>query len=188
ESATIYQARHGKLTKLRSVSAMHSIGILYSLVTLHLGFDFNADEYKIMGLAPYGNAARFRQFFEKAVELQPNGSLRIPVLTMNGVGEDRENYRASRRFLETKLGPKRGKDEEMRSHHRDIAAALQECLQRVMLHICAHFQKKTSLRKLALAGGVALNCTANGALVRSGLFDEVYIQPAAGDDGTALGA
>jgi carbamoyltransferase len=188
ESATIYQARDGKLTKLRSVSAMHSIGILYSLVTLHLGFDFNGDEYKIMGLAPYGNPARFRRFFEKAVELQPNGSLRIPLLTMNGVGEDRENYRASRRFLETELGPKRGKDEEMCSHHRDIAAAVQECLERVMLHICAHFQKKTSLRHLGLAGGVALNCTANGALVKSGLFDEVYIQPAAGDDGTALGA
>jgi carbamoyltransferase len=188
ESATIYHAHAGKLTKLRSISAMHSIGVLYSLITLHLGFDFNGDEYKIMGLAPYGDPDRFRSFFQKAVELQPNGSIRIPALTVNRAGADHENYRTVRNDLDTELGRRRGKDEEITDGHRDLAAALQECLERVMLHICGHFQREMALRRLALAGGVALNCTANGALVRSGLFEDVYIQPAAGDDGTALGA
>jgi carbamoyltransferase len=188
ESATIYHARGGRLKKLRSISAAHSIGILYSLITMHLGFDFNGDEYKIMGLAPYGRPEHFRTFFEKAVEFQPNGEIRIPILSLNRTREERENYRASRRFLETELGPKRKPDEEITDFHRDVAAALQECLEKAMLHICGYFQKQTSLRRLALAGGVALNCTANGTMVRSGLFDEIYVQPAAGDDGAALGA
>lgn len=188
ESATIYHARGGKLKKLRSISASHSIGILYSLITLHLGFDFNGDEYKIMGLAPYGCPAKFRPFFEKAVEFLPDGAIRIPLLSLNSSAEERENYRASRRFFDSELGPRRKKDDEVTDHHRDIAAALQECLEKAMLHICRHFQKETSSRRLALAGGVALNCTVNGSLVRSGLFDEIYVQPAAGDDGTALGA
>jgi carbamoyltransferase len=188
DSATIYHAREGSLKKLRSISASHSIGILYSLITLHLGFDFNGDEYKIMGLAPYGRPGRFRPFFEKAVELLPNGSIKIPALTLSRGAEDRENYRASRRFFETALGPRRHSDDEITDDHRDIAAALQECLEKTMLHICGYFQKQTSLRRLGLAGGVALNCAANGVLVRSGMFDEVYVQPAAGDDGAALGA
>jgi carbamoyltransferase len=188
ESATVYHAQGGKLKKLRSISASHSIGILYSLVTMHLGFDFNGDEYKIMGLAPYGRPERFRAFFEKAVELLPDGAIRIPILSLNRAGEERENYRASRRCLETDLGRGRRKDEEVTDDHRDIAAALQECLDRTMLHVCSYFQKQTSLRRLALAGGVALNCTSNGNLVRSGTFEEIYVQPAAGDDGAALGA
>jgi carbamoyltransferase len=188
ESATIYHASDGKLKKLHSISAANSIGILYSLVTMHLGFDFNGDEYKIMGLAPYGCPERFRAFFDGAVEFQPNGGVRIPILSLNRPGEERDNYRASRRRLEAELGPVRKKDEEITDHHRNIAAALQECLEKTMHHICSYFQKQTSLRRLALAGGVALNCTSNGSLVRSGLFDEIYVQPAAGDDGAALGA
>jgi carbamoyltransferase len=161
---------------------------MYSLITMHLGFDFNGDEYKIMGLAPYGSPERFRAFFERAVEFLPNGAIRIPILSLNRPGEERENYRESRRRLEAELGPRRKNDERITDHHRDIAAALQECLEKTMHHICGYFQKQTSLRRLALAGGVALNCTSNGSLVRSGLFDEVYVQPAAGDDGAALGA
>jgi carbamoyltransferase len=188
ESATVYHASGGKLKKLRSISARDSVGILYSLVTMHLGFDFNGDEYKVMGLAPYGHPEKFRSFFEKAVELRPNGSIRIPILSMNHGSEERENYRTSRRTLEAELGPRRKKDDEITDRHCDLAAALQECLERTMLHICSYFQNTTSLRRLAMAGGVALNCTVNGSLVRSGIFDEIYVQPAAGDDGTALGA
>src|SRR5437773_6813880 len=77
-SASIYHAKDNKLQKLHHISANDSIGILYSLVTLHLGFDFNSDEYKIMGLAPYGNPARFRSFFDHAVVLEPNGSIQVP--------------------------------------------------------------------------------------------------------------
>ena len=188
QSVTVYDANSGKLQKLREVSANDSIGILYSLVTLHLGFDFNADEYKIMGLAPYGNPERYRHFFDEVVELRPNGSIRIPILHSNRSREERENYLVTRNYLCVNLIPERQPDDPISDAHRDVAAALQQCLNRATLHICKHFGETTGLRRLALAGGVALNCTANGALMRSGAFDEIYIQPAAGDDGAGLGA
>jgi carbamoyltransferase len=188
QSASVYHASHGRLEKLCEISARDSIGILYSILTLHLGFDFNADEYKIMGLAPYGNPERFRPFFERAVELRPDGTIRIPLLRLNRSRDERENYLATRRYLADYLIPPRNPNDEIGDEHRDVAAALQECLDRVMLHMCGQFGKRTGLRKLALAGGVALNCTANGKLVQSGMFDEVFVQPAAGDDGSALGA
>ena len=189
QSATVYRARGGRLEKIHEISARDSVGILYSLITLHLGFDFNSDEYKIMGLAPYGDpSSRFRAFFDRAVELGSGGSIRIPALHLNRTHEDRERHTATRRYLAENLAPERLPADEIEGAHRDIAAALQECLDRAMLHLCGHFAKTTGLRRLALAGGVALNCTANGRLMRSGLFDEIYIQPAAGDDGSALGA
>jgi carbamoyltransferase len=187
-SATAYHAHGNQIDKLQEITAKDSIGILYSVITLHLGFDFNSDEYKIMGLAPYGNPARYRHFFEQAVELLDNGTIKIPILRLNEQREDRETYGATRRYLEEHLVPKRTPDSEITDDHRDVAAALQECLDKVMLHICGHFGRATGLRRLAMAGGVALNCTANGRLLQSGAFDEIYVQPAAGDDGTALGA
>jgi carbamoyltransferase len=188
QSLTVFQFRDGVLIKIREISANDSVGILYSLVTLHLGFDFNSDEYKIMGLAPYGNPARFRSFFEGAVELAADGAVRIPILRLNRSREERENYLATRRYLDEHLIARRAPEAEITHDHEDVAAALQECLDRTVLHVCGHFGKKTGLRRIALAGGVALNCTANGRLIDSGIFDEVYIQPAAGDDGSALGA
>ncbi|MGP8141761.1 MAG: carbamoyltransferase [Terriglobales bacterium] len=188
QSLTVFQFRGGEFKKLREIPANDSIGILYSLVTLHLGFDFNSDEYKIMGLAPYGDPTRFRAFFEKTVELRPDGSIRIPILRLNRSREERENYLATRAHLDEHLVARRAPDAEITQEHQDVAAALQECLDRVVLHVCGHFGKLTGMRRIALAGGVALNCTANGKLIDSGIFDEVYIQPAAGDDGTALGA
>jgi carbamoyltransferase len=187
-SATVYKAHHNQLEKLQEITAKDSIGILYSVITLHLGFDFNSDEYKIMGLAPYGDPSRYRRFFEEAVEFLDNGTIKIPALRMNNAREDRETYGATRRHLEQYLIPGRAPDAEIMDDHRDVAAALQECLDKVMLHICGHFGRATGLRRLAMAGGVALNCTANGRLLQSGIFDDIYVQPAAGDDGTALGA
>ncbi len=188
QSASIFHAHDGKLDKLHEISAQDSIGILYSLVTLHLGFDFNSDEYKIMGLAPYGDPRRFRSFFEQAVQRCPDGSIRVPTLRLNRSRDEREHYAASRKYLEENLIKERRPDHDITDDHCDVAAALQECLDEVMLHICGHFGKASGLRRVALAGGVALNCTANGRLMRSGLFDEIYVQPAAGDDGSALGA
>jgi carbamoyltransferase len=186
--ATIYHAREDELHPLQAISAKDSIGILYSVITLHLGFDFNSDEYKIMGLAPYGDPSRYRPFFEEAVELLDDGTIKIPVLRLDDTREDRETYGATRRYLEERLIPSRAPDADITDDHCDVAAALQECLDNVMLHICGHFGRKTGLRRLAMAGGVALNCTANGRLLQSGIFDEIYVQPAAGDDGSALGA
>ena len=169
ESSTIYSGNRGSLEKLRWISANDSIGILYSLVTLHLGFDFNADEYKIMGLAPYGDPARFRPFFEQAVELRADGTVRIPILRMNHTREERENFL---RYPPLPFGKTDRASVARRKAildvHRDLAAALQECLDRVVLHICGHFASTTGLRRLALAGGVALNCSANGKLFGRG--------------------
>jgi len=186
--ATVHEAKGGQLRRLLRVSARDSIGILYSLVTFHLGFDFNADEYKIMGLAPYGDPERFRAFFEREVHLLPDGGLEIPLLHLNQTPEDRRRYRSSRQVLCSQLGPARHPDEPITDRDRDVAAALQETLDRVMLHLCGHAAQVTGARRVALAGGVALNCTANGKLLTSGLFDDVYVQPASGDDGSALGA
>jgi carbamoyltransferase len=187
-STSVFEGRDGGLDRIAGFSAQDSIGIFYSLITLHLGFDFNSDEYKIMGLAPYGDPSRFRDFFAREVVLREDGSIRIPLLRLNKTRDERENYLASRDYLERHLIPARPPAAEIRPEHRDIAAGLQECLNHVLLHICGSFGRTTGLRRLAMAGGVALNCTANGHLLRAGIFDEVYVQPASGDDGTALGA
>jgi carbamoyltransferase len=107
---------------------------------------------------------------------------------MNRSRSERENYLATRDYLCRDLIKPRDPEAEITQEHRDVAAALQKCLDRVLLHVCAHFGKQTGMRRVALAGGVALNCTANGKLMQSNLFDEIFVQPAAGDDGSALGA
>ncbi len=187
-SASIYAASDGKLERLRQISALDSIGILYSLVTLHLGFDFNADEYKIMGLAPYGDPKRFRGFFDTAVKLTADGSISIPMLRLNQTRRELETWSQSRDYLTQYLIPERRPESAISNDHRDVAAALQECLDRTMLHISGHFGRVTGFKKLAMAGGVALNCTANGRLLQETDFEDIYVQPAAGDDGAALGA
>ena len=188
ESLSVYDFHDGELEKLRTVGANDSIGMLYSLVTLHLGFDFNSDEYKIMGLAPYGDPARFRPFFEKAVELRPDGSFRIPILKLNQTREERENYTATRAYLDEHLiqAALAGTERELEPRRRGrraagVPGASGDARLRALW-------PRDRTAQVALAGGVALNCTANGKLVRSGLFDEVYVQPVAGDDGVALGA
>ncbi len=186
--ATVYHARAGGLSPLHRISAADSIGILYSIVTLHLGFDFNSDEYKIMGLAPYGDPERFRSFFEAAVSLLDDGGWEIGPLKLGQTRDERENHLATRRFLTEHLIAPRDPDEEITSDHSDVAAALQACLDRAILHLAGHFGARTGLRRLAMAGGVALNTTANGRLLASGAFEEIYVQPAAADDGSAVGA
>jgi carbamoyltransferase len=184
--ATIYRASGGRLEQIHRISAADSIGIFYSVVTLHLGFDFNSDEYKIMGLAPYGDPERFRPFFDEAISL--NGGLAIAPLKLNRTRDERENHTATRAFLAERLIAPRDPDSEIGDDHRDVAAGLQAALDRAILSLCGHFGEETGMRRLAMAGGVALNTTANGKLLDSGLFDEIYVQPAAADDGSALGA
>ena len=141
-----------------------------------------------MGLAPYGDPERFRAFLTLPSNCVPMVRFAIPILRLNRSREERENYLVTRAYLDEHLVARRAPDAEITQEHKDVAAALQECLDRVVLHVCGHFGNQTGMRRIALAGGVALNCTANGKLIDSGIFDEVYIQPAAGDDGTALGA
>ncbi len=186
--ASVYRASGGHLEPVHRISAANSIGIFYSVITLHLGFDFNSDEYKIMGLAPYGDPERYRAFFDEAVALKDDGGFEIAPLRLNRSREERENHLATRRHLSESLLPPREPDSEITSEHNDVAAGLQACLDRTILHLCGHFGRQLGIRRLALAGGVALNTTANGKLLASGAFDEIYVQPAAADDGSALGA
>jgi carbamoyltransferase len=188
DSISVYTFRDGRLEKIGAVGAGDSIGILYSLVTFHLGFDFNSDEYKVMSLAPYGDPARHRKFFENAVEVCPDGSIRVPMLKLNRTCEASENFTATRAYLDRYLTRRRAPEEPINSNQTDVAAALQECLERVALHVCEHFGKETGLRRLALSGSVALNSIANSKLRRSPVFDEVYVQPVANNSGTAFGA
>jgi carbamoyltransferase len=185
---TVYRASGGRLHALHRISAADSIGIFYSIVTLHLGFDFNCDEYKIMGLAPYGDAQRFRAFFDQSIALRDDGGWSIPPLRLNRTRDERENHLATRRHLAEHLIGPREPESEITSDHMDVAAGLQACLDRAFLHVCTHFGEQLGTRRLALAGGVALNTTANGKLLYCGAFDEIYVQPAAADDGSALGA
>ncbi|MFI5009070.1 MAG: carbamoyltransferase [Solirubrobacterales bacterium] len=186
--ASVYRAEGGRLEPVHRISAADSIGIFYSVLTLHLGFDFNSDEYKIMGLAPYGDPERFRTFFEESVALRSDGGWEIAPLRLGGTREERENHILTRRHLQERLIAPRAPDSEISPEHRDVAAGLQDCLDRAILHLCTHFGEQLGMRRLALAGGVALNTTANGKLLASGAFEEIYVQPAAADDGSALGA
>ncbi len=188
QSVSVFHGQDAQLHKLRELPANDSLGILYSLVTLHLGFDFNSDEYKIMGLAPYGDPLRYQEVFARMVECRPDGGVRIPCLRLNRTRDEREHYSRTREWLEANLIARRQPDDPITQEHCDAAAGLQACLDRAILHICGHFAATTGLRRVAMAGGVALNCSAIGKLMRSGLFDEVYVQPAAGDDGAGLGA
>jgi carbamoyltransferase len=186
--ATVYHAADGKLEPVFRIAARNSIGILYSVLTLHLGFEFNSDEYKVMGLAPYGDPERFRGFFEEIVSNRPDGGWDIELFKHNRTREERESHEGARRYLTEHLIEPREPEAEIAAVHQDVAAGLQAMLDRAVLHLCSHFGQKLGIERLALAGGVALNTTANSRLTDAGIFDEIYVQPAAADDGTSLGA
>ncbi|ROO59673.1 carbamoyltransferase [Micromonospora sp. Llam0] len=188
ESLSVFEGRGAALRRCATFPIMSSLGILYSVFTHYLGFQAGMDEYKVMGLAPYGDRDRHRAVLDEFVQLKPDGDFAIPLLSANKSPLERETHQGVLRLLEERLGPARSPDSDLTSHHMDVAAALQATLERTLLHVLGEHRRRTGLRRLCMAGGVALNCTANGVVLRSGLFDEVFIQPAAGDDGSALGA
>ncbi len=122
------------------------------------------------------------------INLQNDGTYTIPVLFQNQTEEEKETYSGTLQVLTDIFGPPREPDVEITQNYMDIAAALQSVLQACLMHILRHFKKETGQNNLCMAGGVALNCTANGVIKRSRMFKNMFIQPAAGDDGTALGA
>jgi carbamoyltransferase len=163
----------------------HSLGLLYSAFTYYTGFKVNSGEYKVMGLAPYGEPKYASRIFEHLLDVKPDGSFRLDLsyfdyctgLTMtNG------------RFDELFGGPPRKPEELLTQRHMDLAASVQAVTDEVVLRLTRALSAETGQANLCLAGGVALNCVANGKIVRDGRFDNVYLQPAAGDAGGALGA
>lgn len=187
-SLTVARGSPRGIEPIATISELSSLGILYGVATYYLGFAFGLDEYKVMGLAPYGDPRRYFAKFMELVHLQPNGSFAIPILYENATELDRETYRGTLERLAEIFGPAREPGAEVTRHHQDVAAGLQAALEATLLHVLRHYKRETGESNLCMAGGVALNCTANGVILRSRLFDRMFVQPAAGDDGTALGA
>ena len=187
-SMTVAVGKGADIRVLKEVPALHSLGTLYGVFTLYLGFYMGLDEYKVMGLAPYGNPRRYYNRILEFVKLKNDGTYAIPIFARDQTLSERETHAGVLRFLEEQFGPAREVDSEITQEHQDIAAALQAVLQTCQMHVLRHFRKETDQTNLCLAGGVALNCSANGIIKRSRLFDNMFVQPAAGDDGTSLGA
>ncbi|MGE0472118.1 MAG: carbamoyltransferase [Nitrospirales bacterium] len=173
---------------IQEIPAFHSLGILYGVFTLYLGFDFGMDEYKVMGLAPYGNARRYFNRIMEFVHLKHDGTYVIPLFAHNKSWEETETHRGVLKTLTAQFGPSRHPDADLTQQHMDIAAGLQAVFQTCQLHLLKQLKQRSGQYNLCMAGGTALNCTVNGEIQRSRLFRNMFIQPAAGDDGTALGA
>jgi carbamoyltransferase len=187
ESTSLFSGRGSALETVRTYPIASSLGILYSVVTQYLGFLPGMDEYKVMGLAPYGDTKAFPD--AELVEFKPGGVLAVPLLAHDRTPAERETHSGAIRRLEEIFGPARHPDAPITRRHMDIASVLQRAIEEALLFVLrAGIEGGPTSSNLCLAGGVALNCTANGLISRSGLFDRVFIQPAAGDDGTALGA
>lgn len=161
---------NNQLTRLSEVSMPHSLGLLYENITTHLGFLHSSDEYKVMALASYGKPEFVRDFRE-IIQLGSKGQYTINELS-----------------LDERFGPARLKDDEFTAHHFNIAHSLQYVLEETVLEMCDWLQKETRQLNLCMAGGIALNCVLNSKIRDTGLFRKVWVQPAAGDSGTALGA
>ncbi len=162
----------------------HSLGLLYTAFTYYCGFRVNSGEYKLMGLAPYGEPKYTDRILEHLVDLKPDGSLRMQLEYFNFC---QGLTMTSSKFHRLFDGPPRAPESPLTQKHMDIAASVQAVTENSMLKMAHHVHQATGMNKLCLAGGVALNCVANGRILREGPFDEVWIQPAAGDAGGALG-
>jgi carbamoyltransferase len=173
------------LSIIKEIHFPHSLGLLYSAFTYYTGFKVNSGEYKVMGLAPYGEPTYAKAIFDHLIDVKPDGSFRLNLeyfsfctgLTMT-----------DGRFDALFGGPARSADQPLEQRHMDLAASIQAVTEEVVLRLTRALSAQTGLRHLCLAGGVALNCVANGKVLRDGRFERIFIQPAAGDAGGALGA
>ncbi|MCB9847531.1 MAG: carbamoyltransferase [Phycisphaeraceae bacterium] len=176
--------RGSRIELQREIRFPHSLGLLYSAFTYFTGFKVNSGEYKLMGLAPYGEPAFYDTIMEHLIDLKDDGSFRLDVsyfnycqgLTMTG-----------RKFDRLFGGPRRKPETKLTQREMDLAASIQKVTEEVMLRCARHAHAVTGLPNLCLAGGVALNCVGNGRLLRESPFEQIWIQPASGDAGGALG-
>lgn len=176
-----------RMTRLRSISYPDSLGVFYSAITDYLGFLRASDEYKVMGLASYGEPEYYDEF-RKVVCVQPDGWYRLDRswFVCHYLPGSMLGY-FSKKFL-ARFGPARRKGEPVETRHRNIAASAQRVLEEAALGIAGWLHRQTGLKRLCLAGGVGLNCAMNGRLLRESPFDEIFVPPASGDDGIAIGA
>ena len=174
-----------RLDIVKEMHFPHSLGLLYSAFTYYTGFRVNSGEYKLMGLAPYGEPRYVNKILDKLIDLKEDGTFRID---QSYFGYCTGLTMTNERFAALFGQPVRRPEDPLGSFHMDIAASIQAVTEEIMLRLAGSVARETGLRKLCLAGGVALNCVANGKILRAGIFDDMWVQPAAGDAGGALGA
>ena len=173
------------LKVLKEIHFPHSIGLLYSAFTYYTGFKVNSGEYKVMGLAPYGEPIYADVIREKLITVAEDGSFQLDMSYFNyATGMTMTN----RKFDALFGGPPRSSETEISQREMDLAASIQKVTEDIIIRLARNIAKETGERNLCLAGGVALNCVANGILLREKIFDNIWIQPAAGDAGGAIGA
>ncbi len=177
--------RGSRIEMLEELRFPHSLGLLYSAFTYFTGFKVNSGEYKLMGLAPYGEPVYADAIREELIELKDDGSFR---LNMDYFAFCTRDVMTSPKMDRLFGGPPRTAEGPMTKREMDLAASIQEVTEDIVLRIVRHAHEVTGMKHLALAGGVALNCVANGRVLREGPFERIWIQPAAGDAGGALGA
>jgi carbamoyltransferase len=184
-TASIGKGNGAQLDLLRELHFPHSLGLLYSAFTYYTGFRVNSGEYKVMGLAPRGEPKYAALIYEKLMDLKADGSFRLDMSYFGFAdGLTMTNGNFDRLFG----GPPRRPETPLTQRDMDLAASVQAVCEEVMLRMARHARAMTGSRNLCLAGGVALNCVGNGRILREGIFDRIWIQPAAGDAGGALGA
>ena len=177
--------KDNKIELLADIHFPHSLGLLYSAFTYYTGFRVNSGEYKVMGLAPYGEPRYKDLIYDNLIDVKDDGSFKMNM--------DYFNYCAGLTMTSSKFnklfgGPPRKPESKLTQKEMDLARSVQEVTEEIVMKMAEHVKKETGMEYLCLAGGVALNCVANGRLLRSGLYKDIWIQPAAGDAGGAVGA
>lgn len=184
-TSSAWKGKGASLQPLWEIQFPHSLGLLYSAFTYYCGFRVNSGEYKLMGLAPYGEPKYVNTIYEHLIEVNADGSFQLNM--------DYFDYPAGSRMTNGKFdalfgGPAKSPDSEMTQKEMDLARSIQVVTEEIVLKIAGYAYQQTGCKHLCLAGGVALNCVANGRILREGPFDDIWIQPAAGDAGGSLGA
>ena len=185
-TTTVAEGSGNKLNLLKEIHFPHSIGLLYSAFTYYTGFKINSGEYKVMGLAPYGEPKYKDVIMRELIDLKNDGSFKLNMKYFNyATGLTMTNQKFSNLFKNPVRDPKK---DLLTQFHMDIAASIQSVTEEIILKLTKSISKEFDSRNLCLAGGVALNCVANGKILKEKIFDNLWIQPAAGDAGGALGA
>ena len=183
-TATFGTGRQNQIELTHALHFPHSLGLLYSAFTYHAGFRVNSGEYKLMGLAPYGEPRFVDLIMENLIDLKEDGSFRMDMSYFNYCqGLTMTSQKLDRLFGK----PRRQPESPLTQHEMDVAASIQKVTEEIMLRTARHVHALTCMKNLCLAGGVALNCVGNGRILREGPFERIWIQPAAGDAGGALG-
>ena len=185
-TTTIAVGKNNNLKMIKEIHFPHSLGLLYSAFTYYTGFKVNSGEYKVMGLAPYGTPKYKDIIIEKLMDLKEDGSFKLDMKYFNyATGLTMTNNKFSNLFGQPVRNPNKDK---LTQFHMDIAASIQTATEEVVLRITKSLSNEYKIKNLCLAGGVALNCVANGKIIKDKVFENVWIQPAAGDAGGSLGA